>query len=258
MIPKKNIIAVTNQKGGVGKTTTTVNLAAALAASKRRVLVIDADPQGNASTGLGIDKDDRKHDIYELLCGNTSVKKAIRNSVVGNLHVIPASANLSAVEVEFSGIEQREFQLQAMIDGISDDYDYVFIDCPPSLGLITVNALTAAGSVLVPLQSEYYALEGLSQLINTIDGVRNGLNPDLVIKGIVLTMYDSRNRLSSMVASDVRQHLPSLVYDTMIPRNVRVSEAPSFGKPVLLYNLDCQGSQAYIALAVEVIKQERN
>ena len=258
MIPKKNIIAVTNQKGGVGKTTTTVNLAAALAASKRRVLVIDADPQGNASTGLGIDKDDRKHDLYELLCGNTSVKKAIQNSVVGNLHVIPASANLSAVEVEFSGIEQREFQLQAMIDGISDDYDYVFIDCPPSLGLITVNALTAAGSVLVPLQSEYYALEGLSQLINTIDGVRNGLNPDLVIKGIVLTMYDSRNRLSSMVASDVRQHLPSLVYDTMIPRNVRVSEAPSFGKPVLLYDLDCQGSQAYIALAVEVIKQERN
>ena len=172
--------------------------------------------------------------------------------------MIPASANLSAVEVEFSGIEQREFQLQAMIDGISDDYDYVFIDCPPSLGLITVNALTAAGSVLVPLQSEYYALEGLSQLINTIDGVRNGLNPDLVIKGIVLTMYDSRNRLSSMVASDVRQHLPSVVYKTMIPRNVRVSEAPSFGKPVLLYDLDCQGSQAYIALAVEVIKQERN
>ena len=257
MIPKKNIIAVTNQKGGVGKTTTTVNLAAALAASKRRVLVIDADPQGNASTGLGIDKDDRKHDLYELLCGNTSVKKAIRNSVVGNLHVIPASANLSAVEVGFSGIEQREFQLQAMIDGISDDYDYVFIDCPPSLGLITVNALTAAGSVLVPLQSEYYALEGLSQLINTIDGVRNGLNPDLVIKGIVLTMYDSRNKLSEMVANDVRSHFGKLVYTTVIPRNVRISEAPSFGQPVLIYDLKCAGAQAYVALAAELLSQEK-
>lgn len=257
MSPSINTIAVTNQKGGVGKTTTTVNLATALAASNRRVLVLDADPQGNASTGLGIDKADRKHDLYALLAGDTSMAKAMRQSVVSNLKIIPASASLSAAEVEMSGIDAREFQLRQLIEGIEDEFDYIFIDCPPSLGLITVNALTAAGSALVPLQCEYYALEGLSQLINTIDAVRSGLNPGLVIKGIVLTMYDGRNRLSSMVANDVRQHLGDLVYQTMVPRNVRVSEAPSYGKPVLLYDLECQGAQAYIALAGEVIRQER-
>ena len=257
MTKKPAIIAVTNQKGGVGKTTTTVNLATALAASKRRVLVIDADPQGNASTGLGIDKTDRDDDLYALLAGESAFDKALRPSMVTNLWVIPASSALSAVEVELASLDRREFRLRDLIDEIPTDFDYIFIDCPPSLGLLTVNALTAANEALVPLQCEYYALEGLSQLITTIDAVRSGLNPDLVLRGVVLTMYDSRNRLSQMVVNDVREHLGALVYQTVIPRNVRVSEAPSHGKPVLLYDLQCQGAKAYIALAGEVIKQEK-
>ena len=250
------IIAVTNQKGGVGKTTTTVNLATALAASKRRVLVIDADPQGNASTGFGLDPDDRQHDLYQLMSGTISIDAAIHPTLVKGLMVIPSTGDLSAIEIELSDYEDREYRLKAIIDEVIDDYDYVFIDCPPSLGLLTVNALSAADAALVPLQCEYYALEGLSQLMKTIEAVRNGLNPDLVLQGVVLTMYDRRNRLSDLVANDVRQHLGQLVYTTIIPRNVRVSEAPSYGKPVLLYDLDCPGSKAYIALAGEVIKQE--
>ena len=250
------IIAVTNQKGGVGKTTTTVNLATALAASKRRVLVIDADPQGNASTGFGIDPEDRQHDLYQLMSGMISIDAAIHPSLVKGLMVIPSTGDLSAIEIELSDFEDREYRLKAIIDEVIDDYDYIFIDCPPSLGLLTVNALSAADAALVPLQCEYYALEGLSQLMKTIEAVRNGLNPDLVLQGVVLTMYDSRNRLSDLVANDVRQHLGPLVYTTIIPRNVRVSEAPSYGKPVLLYDLDCPGSKAYIALAGEVINQE--
>ena len=250
------IIAVTNQKGGVGKTTTTVNLATALAASKRRVLVIDADPQGNASTGFGIDPEDRQHDLYQLMSGMISIDAAIHPSLVKGLMVIPSTGDLSAIEIELSDFEDREYRLKAIIDEVIDDYDYIFIDCPPSLGLLTVNALSAADAALVPLQCEYYALEGLSQLMKTIEAVRNGLNPDLVLQGVVLTMYDSRNRLSDLVANDVRQHLGPLVYTTIIPRNVRVSESPSYGKPVLLYDLDCPGSKAYIALAGEVINQE--
>ncbi len=250
------IIAVTNQKGGVGKTTTTVNLATALAASKRRVLVIDADPQGNASTGFGLDPDDRQHDLYQLMSGAITIDAAIHPTLVKGLMVIPSTGDLSAIEIELSDYEDREYRLKAIIDEVIEDYDYVFIDCPPSLGLLTVNALSAADSALVPLQCEYYALEGLSQLMKTIEAVRNGLNPDLVLQGVVLTMYDRRNRLSDLVANDVRQHLGQLVYTTIIPRNVRVSEAPSYGKPVLLYDLDCPGSKAYIALAGEVIKQE--
>ena len=250
------IIAVTNQKGGVGKTTTTVNLATALAASKRRVLVIDADPQGNASTGFGLDPDVRQHDLYQLMSGTISIDAAIHPTLVKGLMVIPSTGDLSAIEIELSDYEDREYRLKAIIDEVIDDYDYVFIDCPPSLGLLTVNALSAADAALVPLQCEYYALEGLSQLMKTIEAVRNGLNPDLVLQGVVLTMYDRRNRLSDLVANDVRQHLGQLVYTTIIPRNVRVSEAPSYGKPVLLYDLDCPGSKAYIALAGEVIKQE--
>ena len=248
------VIAVSNQKGGVGKTTTTVNLATALAASRRRVLVIDADPQGNASTGFGVE--DRSHDLYHLLAGVIDINTAIRASVVKGLSVIPSSNALSAAEVELSELEEREFRLKAIVDEVRDDFDYIFIDCPPSLGLLTVNALSAADAALVPLQCEYYALEGLSQLMNTIEGVRAGLNPDLVIQGVVLTMYDARNRLSSLVANDVRSHLGKLVYETIIPRNVRVSEAPSYGKPVLLYDLECPGSKAYISLAGEIIKQE--
>ena len=250
------IIAVTNQKGGVGKTTTTVNLATALAASKRRVLVIDADPQGNASTGFGLDPDDRQNDLYQLMSGAISIDVAIHPTLVRGLMVIPSTGDLSAIEIELSDYEDREYRLKAIIDEVIEDYDYVFIDCPPSLGLLTVNALSAADAALVPLQCEYYALEGLSQLMKTIEAVRNGLNPDLVLQGVVLTMYDGRNRLSDLVANDVRQHLGQLVYTTIIPRNVRVSEAPSYGKPVLLYDLDCPGSKAYIALAGEVIKQE--
>ena len=250
------IIAVTNQKGGVGKTTTTVNLATALAASKRRVLVIDADPQGNASTGFGLEMEDRQHDLYQLMSGAISIEAAIHPSLVKGLMVIPSTGDLSAIEIELSDYEDREYRLKAIIDEVIDDYDYIFIDCPPSLGLLTVNALSAADAAMVPLQCEYYALEGLSQLMKTIEAVRNGLNPDLVLQGVVLTMYDRRNRLSDLVANDVRQHLGPLVYTTIIPRNVRVSEAPSYGKPVLLYDLDCPGSKAYIALAGEVIKQE--
>ncbi len=248
------VIAVSNQKGGVGKTTTTVNLATALAASRRRVLVIDADPQGNASTGLGID--DRDHDLYHVLAGMSDVHTSIRNTAVKGLSVIPSSNSLSAAEVELSDLDEREFRLKAITDSLREDYDYIFIDCPPSLGLLTINALSAADAALVPLQCEYYALEGLSQLMQTIEGVRGGINPNLVLQGVVLTMYDGRNRLSSLVANDVRSHLGELVYETIIPRNVRVSEAPSYGKPVLLYDLECPGSKAYISLAGEVIKQE--
>ena len=251
-----NIIAVSNQKGGVGKTTTTVNLATALAASGRRVLVVDADPQGNASTGLGVDRDHRDDDLYQLVSGAISIKEAITATAVDGVKLIPASADLSAIELELASKDDRNSRLKALITKIKDNYDYICIDCPPSLGLLTVNALVAADSVLIPLQCEYYALEGLSQLMDTVEMVRMGLNPDLTIKGIVLTMYDSRNNLSAMVAADVRDHLGSLVYQTVIPRNVRVSEAPSYGVPVLLYDIGCTGSAAYIALAGEFIKQE--
>lgn len=253
---RARIIAVSNQKGGVGKTTTTVNLATALAASKRRVLVIDADPQGNASTGFGIDIDQRDHDLYQLLAGSADYASAIQTTMINGLSIIPSSNDLSAAEVELSNAEDREFRFKQITDDLAEDFDYILIDCPPSLGLLTVNALSAADAALVPLQCEYYALEGLSQLMQTIEAVRAGLNPELVLQGVVLTMYDQRNRLSSLVANDVRQHLGPLVYDTIIPRNVRVSEAPSYGKPVLLYDLECPGSKAYIALAGEVIKQE--
>lgn len=257
MIPQQ-IIAVSNQKGGVGKTTTNVNLSTALAATGRSVLVIDADPQGNASTGLGIDKKQRDDDLYQLISGTITIDQAIISTNIKGVDVIPASTDLSAVELELASKKDRNNRLKALIKNIKTDYDYVFIDCPPSLGLLTVNALAAANSILIPLQCEYYALEGLSQLMDTVEMVREGLNPRLTIKGLVLTMYDSRNNLSSMVAKDVREHLGSLVYKTVIPRNVRVSEAPSYGVPVLLYDINCAGSEAYIALAGEVIKQEKN
>ena len=253
---KNNIIAVANQKGGVGKTSTAVNLAMALANSKKRVLAVDADPQGNASTGLGLDKAKRKDDLYALLCGRATAAKAVHGSINPMLDVIPASVDLSAVEVELTDEDRPQFRVREALEPIAGKYDYVLIDCPPSLGLITVNALVAAGSVLVPLQCEYYALEGLSRLIGTIDSIRQGLNPELVIKGVVLTMHDGRNRLSNMVVSDVREHLGDLVYGTMIPRNVRISEAPSFGVPVQLYDGESSGAEAYTALAREILKKD--
>lgn len=254
MSQPQRIIAVANQKGGVGKTTTAINLATAMAACGRSVLLIDFDPQGNASTGLGIDE--RTHNSYSLIAGTSQADEAIQATQVPRLDMIPTVVDLSAAEVELSDLPDREFRLRSAISKISKRYQYIIIDCPPSLGMLTVNALAAATSVLVPLQCEFYALEGLSQLMRTVEAVRAGLNGDLRMQGIVLTMYDSRNKLSSMVANDVRTHFGELVYSTMVPRNVRVSEAPSYGQPVLIYDLKCPGSQAYAALAAELLRQE--
>jgi chromosome partitioning protein len=254
MSQAQRIIAVANQKGGVGKTTTSINLATALAACGRSVLLVDFDPQGNASTGLGVDE--RTHNSYSVIAGNSDADTAIQATQVPRLDIIPTIVDLSAAEVELSDMPDREFRLKTEIRKISKQYQYIIIDCPPSLGMLTVNALTTATSVLVPLQCEFYALEGLSQLMRTIEAVRAGLNGDLQMQGIVLTMFDSRNKLSAMVANDVRSHFGELVYNTVVPRNVRVSEAPSFGQPVLIYDLKCPGSQAYAALAAELLRQE--
>ncbi len=250
------ILAIANQKGGVGKTTTAINLATALAAVHKRVLVIDFDPQGNASTGLGIPRQARTVTSYDVLRADRSLAEAAVPTVVPDLFIVPASVDLSGAEIELVEMERREFRLRDALAGAALDYDYVLIDCPPSLGLLTLNALVAADSVLVPLQCEFYALEGLSHLIRTIERVKRHLNPGLEIQGIVLTMFDKRNNLSDLVAADVRGHLGVKVYDTVIPRNVRVSEAPSHGKPVLLYDFRCPGSQAYVHLAGEVLRRE--
>ena len=257
MTSSSRIIAIANQKGGVGKTTTTVNLATALSACGRRVLLVDFDPQGNASTGLGINPKDRQANSYRLITGEVGIQEAIKSSSVPGLDIITAVVDLSAAEIELTGVDRREFHLLDALQLAKPNYDYIIVDCPPSLGLLTVNALCAAHRVLVPLQCEFYALEGLSQLMRTIETVRAGLNPQLTMQGIVLTMYDNRNKLSEQVARDVRQHLGNIVYDTVIPRNVRVSEAPSFGQPVLMYDLNCAGSQAYVALAAELLDQEK-
>lgn len=257
MTASTRTIAIANQKGGVGKTTTSVNLATALTACGRRVLLIDFDPQGNASTGLGIDNDNRDVNSYRLLTGDIIVTDAVRPSSVDGLDIIAAIVDLSAAEIELADLEKREYRLRDALSPVVADYDYILIDCPPSLGLLTVNALCAADRVIVPLQCEFYALEGLSQLMRNIETVRAHLNPALCLQGIVLTMYDNRNKLSEQVAQDVRTHLGEIVYHTVIPRNVRVSEAPSFGQPVLMYDLQCAGSQAYVALAAELLNQEK-
>ena len=251
------IIAIANQKGGVGKTTTTINLATALAAVGREVLLIDMDPQGNASTGLGIEHADRVTNTYHLIIGEASLQKAAVETAIPGLRIVPSGMDLSGAEIELVGVGRREFRLRKALAGMADDFDYVLIDCPPALGLLTINALVAAQAVLVPLQCEFFALEGISHLVKTIERVRRAFNPTLELQGIVLTMFDKRNNLSGMVADDVREYFGDKVYQTMIPRNVRVSEAPSHGRPVLIYDMRCPGSQAYLHLAGEVLRRER-
>jgi len=254
---RARIFAIANQKGGVGKTTTAVNLATALAAVGKKVLVIDIDAQGNASTGLGIAVPERTFSSYNLLIDQIPVSEAVIGTSVPGLAVVPSSVDLAGAELELIDLDRREFRLRTSMERLDNRFDYVLIDCPPALGLLTLNALCAADAVLVPLQCEFYALEGLSHLVRTIERVKRAFNPGIEIQGVVLTMYDRRNNLSDMVASDVRQHFGEKVYNTMIPRNVRVSEAPSHGKPVLLYDWQCAGSQAYIHLAGEVLRRER-
>ena len=253
------VLVVANQKGGVGKTTTAINLGTALAAVGEKVLLIDSDPQGNASTGLGISRAQRKITLYDVLMGQTPILEAVVPTALPGLDIVVADPDLSGVELELGHHPRRSFRLRDAIDPIrvSGAYSYILIDCPPSLNLLTVNAMAASDAVLVPLQCEFFALEGLTQLMRTIDLVRGSLNPNLEIQGIVLTMYDRRNSLSEQVASDVRNHFGQAVYQTVIPRNVRVSEAPSYGKPVLVYDLKCAGSQAYLKLAREVVVRER-
>jgi chromosome partitioning protein len=251
------ILAVANQKGGVGKTTTTINLATALAACGKRVLVVDLDPQGNASTGLGVQTERRTHNVYHVILGDRPLDSAVIETKVPGMFVAPSDVDLSAAELELIDVPDRERSLQRALAGSQLQFDYVLIDCPPALGLLTLNALVAADAVLVPLQAEFYALEGLSHLMRTIKRVQRALNPRLEIQGIVLTMYDRRNNLCEQVAQDVRAHMGEAVYDTIIPRNVRVSEAPSHGKPVLIYDMNCAGSRAYIRLAREVLRREQ-
>ena len=255
------VIALANQKGGVGKTTTTINLGTALAAIGERVLLLDLDPQGNASTGLGIDRRSRIKSTYDVMVGECELAEVIVETVVPNLFVAPSTLDLLGVELEIATARDRATKLEAAINMLGDTdttrFGYVLIDCPPSLNLLTINALTAADAVLVPLQCEFFALEGLSQLLHTVDQVRASLNPRLIIHGVVLTMFDQRNNLATQVMADVRAFLGDKVYDTVIPRNVRVSEAPSYGKPVLLYDLHCAGAQAYLKLAAEVLRREQ-
>jgi chromosome partitioning protein len=255
VVRRARIVALANQKGGVGKTTTAINLATALAATGRRVLVIDLDPQGNASTGLGVERQARSLTSYQLILGEAELDKAIVETSVPRLAVIPASQDLAGAELEFAARERREFLLSRAIRSRLRDYDEVLIDCPPSLNLLTINALVAADSVMVPLQCEFYALEGLSQLMRTIERVQRALNPRLELQGVLLTMYDQRNNLCDSVVADVRGHFGTKVFDTMIPRNVRIAEAPSHGKPVLIYDHSCAGSQAYMRLAAELLRR---
>jgi chromosome partitioning protein len=263
-LPKSpRVIALANQKGGVGKTTTAINLGTALAAIGEEVLIMDLDPQGNASTGLGIDRKSRDVSTYDLLTGQATLEATAVPTSVPRVSVAPSTMDLLGVELEIASAADRTFRLRNALFGTSEDssrsrnYTYVLVDCPPSLNLLTINAMAAAHSILVPLQCEFFALEGLSQLLQTVEQVKQSLNPELSIHGIVLTMYDSRNNLSGQVVADVRAHMGAAVYETIIPRNVRVSEAPSFGKPVLLYDFKSAGSQAYLKLAAEIIQRER-
>jgi chromosome partitioning protein len=256
------VLAIANQKGGVGKTTTAINLGTALAAIGEHVLIVDLDPQGNASTGLGIENRDRAHSTYDVLIGEASLRDAILPTAVPKLSIASSTLDLSGLELEISQERDRAYRLRNALGSLNragdeNAFSYVLVDCPPSLNLLTVNAMAAAHAVLVPLQCEFFALEGLSQLLKTVEQVKQALNPSLEIHGIVLTMFDARNNLSNQVVADVRQHMGSKVYDTVIPRNVRTSEAPSYGKPVLVYDLKCVGSEAYLKLATEIIQREK-
>jgi chromosome partitioning protein len=246
-----SVVAITNQKGGVGKTTTAVNLAASLAVAEQRVLLIDIDPQGNATSGVGLSPRAIQPGTYDVLVGRSTVQEAARPTDLPFLTILPSSADLAAVEIEFVDLEDRATRLKAAIDPVRGDYDFILIDCPPSLGLLTLNALAASHSVLVPMQCEYYALEGISHLMNTIERVRSGLNPSLYVHGVLLTMYDPRSNLANQVASELREHFH--VYETVIPRNIRLAEAPSHGKPVILYDAGSKGSQGYLSLAREIL-----
>jgi len=256
------VLAIANQKGGVGKTTTAINLGTALAAIGETVLIVDLDPQGNASTGLGIERKLRRTSTYDVLTGAASMRGAVLATAVPRLHIAPSTMDLSGLELEIGQQRDRAFRLRNALkvlnaEAAAQPFTYVLVDCPPSLNLLTVNAMAAAHAILVPLQCEFFALEGLSQLLKTVDQVKSTLNPQLSIHGVVLTMFDARNNLSSQVVADVRQFMGRKVYDTVIPRNVRVSEAPSYGKPVLVYDLKCVGSEAYLRLATEIIQRER-
>ena len=258
------VLAIANQKGGVGKTTTAINLGTALAAIGERVLIIDLDPQGNASTGLGIDRRNRSTSTYDVLVGDAPLRDAITATAVPRLWIAPSTMDLSGLELEIGQERDRAYRLRNATSAVNTDktvgngdFSYVLVDCPPSLNLLTINAMAAANAILVPLQCEFFALEGLSQLLQTVEQVKSTLNPDLTIHGIVLTMFDARNNLSNQVVADVREFMGKKVYDTIIPRNVRVSEAPSYGKPVLVYDLKCVGSEAYLRLATEIIQREK-
>ena len=249
------IIAVANQKGGVGKTTTAINLSSCLASLGKKVLAIDMDPQGNMTSGLGIDKNEVKYTVYDLILGQVDIKKVICKNALENLDILPTNIDLSAAEIELIGVEEKEFIIRKEVDKIRENYDFIIIDCPPSLSMLTINAMTTANSVLVPIQCEYYALEGLSQLIHTIDLVKERLNPELKIEGVVFTMYDARTNLSLQVVENVKDNLQQAIYKTIIPRNIRLTEAPSHGLPINLYDPKSAGAESYILLAEEVINK---
>lgn len=253
------VIAIANQKGGVGKTTTSINLSAALAERGKKVLVIDTDPQGNTTSGFGLDKNELENSIYELMIGECSIEDAIQKNVVEDLDgvdIIPSNVNLAAVEIELIDADQKEFILREAISKVKDNYDFIVIDCPPSLSMLTVNAMTTANTVLVPIQCEYYALEGLSQLVHTVNLVRDRLNPELEMEGVVFTMFDSRTNLSLQVVENVKEHIQENVYKTIIPRNIRLAEAPSYGLPINIYEPKSAGAEAYRLLADEVIERK--
>ena len=247
------IIAIANQKGGVGKTTTSINLSASLAEKGKKVLLIDTDPQGNTTSGFGIDKNDLENTIYELILGECTIKDCIIKNVIENLSIIPANVNLAAAEIELIGVDKKEFILKNEVDYVKDEYDYILIDCPPSLNMLTINSMTTADSVIVPIQCEYSALEGLSQLIHTINLVKERLNPELSMEGVVFTMYDSRTNLSIQVVENVKSNLHQKVFETLIPRNIRLAEAPSYGIPITKYDTKSAGAEAYRNLAQEII-----